>query len=345
MVANAVATTSLEDLLTKKLYPYRYLMERGLLPSVMTGHGIQAAVDPENPASLSAKVIGLIRDMGYDGVIFTDSLAMMAILQKYGEDNVLGMAVAAGNDIVLPNYRSSNRKSYELLLRNYREGAFSRERLDEAVRRVLRMHHMLGQTPTHPEPFTEEDRKNYERIALDCITAVTDPGLSAAIPEEERDLLFAVMTPQETGEISPQAETITRDWYRPDLIAARIREDFPQAEIQFFPEYPTAKENERILLAATGHRKVVYVTFCTTRPYLGTDCMTRRAEAQINALICSEKVAAVVHFGNPRAVQPLLHMPRLVFGYMMPESQQYAIDVLAGKYPAMGKLPFKVELP
>jgi hypothetical protein len=30
---------------------------------------------------------------------------------------------------------------------------------------------------------------------------------------------------------------------------------------------------------------------------------------------------------------------------MMPQSQQYAIDVLAGKLPARGRLPFNVELP
>ena len=73
--------------------------------------------------------------------------------------------------------------------------------------------------------------------------------------------------------------------------------------------------------------------------------MTRRAEALVNALIRSGKVSAVVHFGNPFAVRPLLHVPRLLFGYNCPESQPGAIEVLAGKRPAPGKLPFRIELP
>jgi len=38
------------------------------------------------------------------------------------------------------------------------------------------------------------------------------------------------------------------------------------------------------------------------------------------------------------------HVPRLLFGYMMPESQMHAIEVLAGKMPAKGKLPYKLDL-
>ena len=109
------------------------------------------------------------------------------------------------------------------------------------------------------------------------------------------------------------------------------------------PEFPTHKENERVLHAATRHKEVVFVTFCDTRPYLGTDCLTRRIEALINGLILSGKVSAVLHFGNPFALQPLYHMPRKLFGYMMPQSQTHAIEVLAGKIPAKGALPFNVK--
>ena len=57
----------------------------------------------------------------------------------------------------------------------------------------------------------------------------------------------------------------------------------------------------------------------------------------------SGKVSVVLHFGNPFAVKPLLHTPRRLFGYMMPDSQLHAIDVLAGKLEAKGTLPFKID--
>jgi hypothetical protein len=63
----------------------------------------------------------------------------------------------------------------------------------------------------------------------------------------------------------------------------------------------------------------------------------------IDCVNLAGKLAAVVHFGNPFALQPLLHVKRKIFGYTMPDTQLYAIEVLDGKLPAKGTLPFHVE--
>jgi len=36
------------------------------------------------------------------------------------------------------------------------------------------------------------------------------------------------------------------------------------------------------------------------------------------------------------------HVPRRLFGYQMPDSQLRAIEVLSGKLPAKGKLPYNI---
>jgi len=342
-MANVDSPSTKEELINKFMVPYRHLMEKGLLPTIMVGHNVQKDVDPDYPASLSKKTIDIIRDMGFDGVCYTDSLAMMAILQLYGEENVLGMAIAAGNDIVLPNYRSSNRKNYEMLLKNYRDGAFTEERLNEAVRRVLALQEFLGAQPEQPELFTEEDREVYYNIAKDCITAVTDPGVDAALDPDNKDRLFVVLTEANSVDKELAQEAITRNWYQPDAIIEKIHEEFPEAEVVTLTDYATARENEYVLTRATEHKEVVFITFCTTRPYLGTDCLTRRTEAMINAFNYSGKLSAVLHFGNPFALKTLNHIPRKLFGYMMPQSQLHAIEVLAGKLPAKGTLPFQIE--
>lgn len=343
-MASSDSPSSREFLLENKLLPYRHLMKKGLLPTIMSGHQVHTAIDPELPASLSKKTMDLIRDLGYDGVCYTDSFAMMAILDKYGEENVLGMAIAAGNDIVLPNYRTSTRQNYETLLKNYRDGAFTEERLNEAVRRVLNLQAMVGAEPENPDLFTDKDREVYDNIAKDCITAITDAGIDAALDASNKDRLFVVLTESNTRDKELAQEAITRNWYDPEAIVAKIGQEFPDAEIVTLPEFSTARENEKVLVAATRHKEVVFVTFCTTRPYLGTDCLTRRTEAVINALTYSGKVSAVLHFGNPFALKYLNHIPRKLFGYMMPQSQVYAIEVLAGKLPARGTLPFSVDL-
>ncbi|MBO5912217.1 MAG: hypothetical protein J6Q76_01960, partial [Clostridia bacterium] len=340
-MSNTPSGVSREKILNLDLVPYKHLMQKGLLPSIMTSHRIFSSIDPEHPASLSKKVNDIIREAGFDGLCFTDSMAMMAILQEWGEENILGMAVAAGNDIVLPNYRTTNKNSFELLKRNYFDGAFSEERLNEAVRRVLTVQKMLGTEPSNPLEFTADDRKKLDNVAKDCITAICDDDTTAALDTESKKL-FVIIT-ENNFEKEIAEEVCFGKWYNPTKIAEKIRKEFPNADIEFLPEFPNALDNERILLSATRHTEVVLVTYCATGPYLGTDCLTRRAEYLINSLIGAGKVSAVLHFGNPFAVKKLLHTKRRLFGYMMADSQIYAIDVLAGKLPAKGKLPFNID--
>lgn len=335
---------SREDLINQSMLPYRYLMERDLLPSIMTSHTTLKNVDPENPASVSAKVQKLIRDTGWDGVSFTDSFAMMAILQQYGEENVLGLAVAAGNDIILPNYRTPTQVSFGHLVKNYQDGMFTEERLNEAARRVLALQERLSRIPEAVDVFTEEDQALYDSIAKNCITAVVDDGTDVAL-NRQKSKLFIIMTENARAVNEAAMEITTEHWYSPQRIADKILEVYPNAGIEFFPEFSEQKDNERVLLASAKYDETVFVTFCETKAFLGTDCLTRRAESVINSATLSGKLAAVVHFGNPFALQPLLHVPRKVFGYLMPDSQVYAIDVLAGKLPANGTLPFQIQFP
>lgn len=337
-----VCEFSKEYIIEHNLYPYIKLNEKGLLPTAMVGHTVYKNLDPDYPASISKKTIDIIRDLGFDGVMYTDSFGMMGILQKFGEENIYGMAIAAGNDIILPNYRTPFKKCFELLKKNFEDGLFSEERLDEAVRRVLKAQEIVGAKPQNPTVFTEEDRKMLENVARDCITAVTD-GRPAALDKESKKL-FVIMT--ENIFEQPEgynAEFAVLPWYYPEKIADRIRENFPGAGVEFIPEFSNWNDHERVLSRATAFDEVVAVTFCNTKCYMGTDGLTRRAESWINALSYSDKISAVVHFGNPYALKNIKNVPRRIFGYTIPDSQLHAMDVLAGKTQARGKIPFDID--
>lgn len=341
-MTDGISNATEKELVEFDLVPYIELMNKGLLPSIMTNHNVYVNIDPEYPASLSKKVIDIIRNLGFDGITFTDSFAMMGILQKFGEENVYGMAINAGNDIVLPNYRTSVEDAYNLLLQNYKDGAFSEERLNEAARRVLTGMAYVGEKPENPTVFTKEDEKLLHDVSKACITAVCDEGTDAKLSGNDEDRLFIVTTPMENvggggGEIS------VADWYKAEKIAEKIKKEFPKSGVEFIPEYSTQRDNDRVLTAATKYKEVVFVTYCTTTSYLGTDCFTRRLESVINCLIHSGKLSTVVHFGNPYAVNKLLHVKRKIFGYLITESQNYAIDVLKGNIKAEGTLPFNID--
>ena len=336
------SSATLEELMAKDLVPYRYLLEKGLLPSIMTDHKKMSAIDPVNAGSYSKAVIDIIRNMGFDGVCFTDSLAMMAIQQQYGEENMLGLAIAAGNDVVLPDYRCGVRENFEKLVRNYKNGLFSEERLNEAVHRVLKAQEFVGKEPECSDPFTQQDRAVFDCMARDCITAVCDEGVSPALPEGKTHL-FVILLKGDATEQAASLEIGTDDWYRPAELAGKIREVYPNAGIVFLPELPRPSDNERVFIESFKYDDVVFITCCETLAYLGTDGLTRRVESVIDCINLSGKLAAVVHFGNPFALKHLLHVPRKIFGYDMPESQPYTVDVLAGTLPAGGTLPFDIE--
>ncbi len=87
-----------------ELPPFRAAMEANV-PLVMTAHVAAPALtgEPDLPATLSPEVLtGLLReDMGFEGVVVTDSLFMGAIMEKYGPKEAALRAFEAGADLLL----------------------------------------------------------------------------------------------------------------------------------------------------------------------------------------------------------------------------------------------------
>ncbi|GDY53827.1 hypothetical protein SVIO_044500 [Streptomyces violaceusniger] len=83
--------------------PFRAAIEAGI-DSIMTAHLLFPALDPaDDPATLSRPILtGVLREeLGYDGVVVTDSLGMEGVRKKYGDDRVPVLALKAGVDQLL----------------------------------------------------------------------------------------------------------------------------------------------------------------------------------------------------------------------------------------------------
>lgn len=78
-------------------YPFRELNDA---PYAMTAHIIYEAIDPDNCATQSAKVIKLIREnIGFKGLIMTDDLSMKALAGSFAERTK--RSLDAGCDLIL----------------------------------------------------------------------------------------------------------------------------------------------------------------------------------------------------------------------------------------------------
>jgi beta-N-acetylhexosaminidase len=92
-----VVETDRETLFARALPPFAAAVEAGVR-AVMTAHVRFAALDDE-PATLSAKVIGLLRsELGFDGLVMTDALEMRAISGTVGLEEGAVRALLAGAD-------------------------------------------------------------------------------------------------------------------------------------------------------------------------------------------------------------------------------------------------------
>ncbi|MET9367997.1 glycoside hydrolase family 3 protein [Streptomyces griseoflavus] len=124
--------------------PFRAAIAAGI-DSIMTAHIVVPALDDsEDPATLSRPILtGILREeLGYDGVVVTDSLGMEGVRTKYGDDRVPVLALRAGVDQLL-NPPSLD-VAWNAVLDAVRGGELTEERLDESILRVLRLKARLG---------------------------------------------------------------------------------------------------------------------------------------------------------------------------------------------------------
>ncbi|MFI1353181.1 glycoside hydrolase family 3 protein [Streptomyces sp. NPDC020898] len=124
--------------------PFRAAIRAGI-DSIMTAHIMVPALDGSgDPATLSHPILtGILREeLGYDGVVVTDSLGMQGVREKYGDDRVPVLALKAGVDQLL-NPPSID-VAWNAVLGAVRQGELTEARLDASLLRVLRLKHRLG---------------------------------------------------------------------------------------------------------------------------------------------------------------------------------------------------------
>jgi beta-N-acetylhexosaminidase len=138
----------LATLTERELVPFAAAVEVGIA-SVMTSHIVVPALDAELPGTLSAPVLGLLRDrLGYDGVIVSDALDMAGASAGRGIPEAAVLSLAAGADLLCigPEKQAALvRETQGAIVAAVHDGRLTRERLEEAVARIDRMLDELGE--------------------------------------------------------------------------------------------------------------------------------------------------------------------------------------------------------
>jgi len=131
---------SREEMWDIELAPYRRTIADGL-PMIMTAHSIYPCYDTEDLASCSEKILsGLTRgELGFKGIITTDSVIMGAIAKKYGIPRACVLAVKAGSNLILMKECGPIRnESYRLVLEAVKSGEIAESHVDQLVETTLK---------------------------------------------------------------------------------------------------------------------------------------------------------------------------------------------------------------
>jgi beta-N-acetylhexosaminidase len=135
----ATVGLDLPELRERDLIPFRTAIDSGV-PGIVLSNALYPFSDFTVPASLSPRVgRDLLRDeLGFDGVAITDDLSDPAITALTTVPAAAVEALRAGADMLfISGPEGDQRAAYAAVLSAVRAGRISRDRVDEAVERIL----------------------------------------------------------------------------------------------------------------------------------------------------------------------------------------------------------------
>ncbi|MGE5708004.1 MAG: glycoside hydrolase family 3 protein [Bacteroidota bacterium] len=164
--------------------PFKAMIEAGV-PAIMTAHVVVPALAPE-PGTLSPVLLSALRkDLGFQGLIVTDSMTMGAISKHWGLPEASIRALSAGADLLLygadvDHAASEQQGIFEALVKAVREGRVPLARLNEAARRNLLLkakYGILDDPMPRPEGLGKTQNALAEQIAEDSLTLLANEQL------------------------------------------------------------------------------------------------------------------------------------------------------------------------
>jgi beta-N-acetylhexosaminidase len=138
-----------------ELVPFRAAIDADVA-CIMTAHILIPSLDGEHPATLSPRIISMLKQsLNFHGMVVTDDLEMKAISKRYGTAEASVAAIAAGCDAVLlcgPD-QGAQVAAIEALIYAVEQGTLPVTRVEDALARQRRVKERFL-APPRPLPLT-----------------------------------------------------------------------------------------------------------------------------------------------------------------------------------------------
>ncbi|MBC7560698.1 MAG: glycoside hydrolase family 3 C-terminal domain-containing protein [Dermatophilaceae bacterium] len=301
---------------------------------IMSGHLVVPALDPSgDPATLSKPILtGILRgELGYKGVIITDSLAMQGVRDKYGDAEVAVRAVLAGVDSLLMTPTMD--ASYDAVVAAVTSGRISEKRLNESVSRILILKLRKG---ILSHPYTDATRLDSvvgTPAHLATATAITD-RTTTLVKNDKATLPMAVGNKKilVTGYGAATTTTLADALMRRGATVTRTTSGAA----------PTGAAIADAV-AKTAGQDAVIVTTMKAWDTAATDKLGGQQKL-VAALLATGKPVVVVAVRDPYDIAYLPGVSTYLATYSYsPVAIESAVRVIVGEVAPTGKLP--VDIP
>ena len=301
---------------------------------IMTAHlNFPALDDSGDPATLSKPIMtGLLREeLGYKGVIVTDSLAMQGVRDLYGDPEVAVRALSAGVDQLLMTPAMD--EAYAAVIGAVKSGRISRADLDAKVRRVLELKVERG-IVAHPYA---------DASALDDVVGTAE-HLAAADAITDRTTTL-VKNDAKTLPLATAGKKVLVTGYgvtTTKTLAAGLAEHGATTTAKDTGTSPTDAQIADAVAAAASQDAVVVTTMkawdkAVTDPKGGQQKLVKQ-------LLATGKPVIVVATRDPYDIAYLTEAPTYLATYSYsPVAIEAVARVIAGEVAPTGKLP--VDIP
>ena len=361
------AIISESDLREKFFEPFRRAIEAGAL-SVMINSGHINGVSTHADHRLLTEWVK--EDLNYDGVLITDwnDVENLAFRDHIASDfkDAIRISINAGIDLVMVPY---NKNFCNDLIALVKEGKVKQERIDDAVRRVLRMKFRLGlfekpywDKAEYPEFGSAAHEAEAKKAADESITLLKNENNILPIKQGARILV--------TGPNANSMRTLNGGWSyswqgeKTELFAEKyntifeaLKNKFGEGKVKYVPgvEYKMDgqyfEENPpqigAAISAASGVDYIVLCvgenSYCETPGNLDELTLSENQTALAKALLKTGKpVILVLNEGRPRLIRSIEPETKAVIQLYLPGNYgaDALADILTGEVNPSGKLPY-----
>jgi beta-N-acetylhexosaminidase len=328
-----------------ELPPFRAGIAAGA-DAVMTGHIELPAIEstPGTPGTLSRAIVtGLLRtDLGFRGLVYTDSMRMDAVSRMLPPGEAAVRAIQAGNDIVL--HSPDDRAAFAAIRSAIDGGTIDRAQVDASVRRILAAKARLGLNKSRTVKLDDvpvliggrAHRAVAAELSRKSITLIKDDRsiVPLNVPSSAAILYLSVLDYPSGWRVAAPSRTFVPE----------LRKHWADVTAIELSDRATPPEIDLVRAMSRRYDAVVASVFVRAAAYSGRMDLAPQLVRLLQdiARITGDRGTPFVTtlFGNPYVATFLPQLPAVLLTYDfydLPEAS--AVAAIAGDAPISGRLP------